>query len=83
MRDGTPLSRGASNGRLEVITFLVKEGCTDVESKDRDAKMALDLARRVVLEPKVLEDSASSISRKFCYTHISIKACTIRDIRSA
>ena len=23
-----------------------------------------------LLEPKVLEDSASSISRKFCYTHI-------------
>ena len=23
-----------------------------------------------LLEPKVLEDSVSSISRKFCYTHI-------------
>ena len=32
-----------------------------------------------VLEPKVLGDSACSISRKFCYTHISqvnIKACS-------
>jgi len=27
-----------------------------------------------VLEPKVLEDSVSSISRKFCYTHIYNKS---------
>ena len=33
----------------------------------------------LLLDPKVLEDSVSSISRKFCYTHISqvyVKACS-------
>ena len=46
----TPLSWAASNGHVETVRFLVKEGDADVESKDEYGQTALDLARRGIRE---------------------------------
>jgi len=48
LRQMTPLSYAAANGHLDVVKFLVEEAGAgaDVESKDRDGKTALDVARQ-------------------------------------